>query len=312
MNDFNMIFGTGPLGKAVMRELVARGEKIKMANTSGNAEVPGTVEVVKCNAYSEEQTKFCCKGAKKVFQCAQPPYHEWKEKFPLLNSSIAAGACFAGAKLITGDNYYMYGDIGEPLVEDTTNKATTRKGIIRAQIASDLMDLHKKGNLQVCIARGADFFGPEVIASVMGSRVFPAVLQNKKCSLIGNIDVIHSYTFINDFGKAMVDLSFGEECFGQIWHVPTYSQFTTRQIVEKAFSIAGNSPQMSGMGRMMMRVGGLFLVEARETMEMMYIFEKPFVFKDTKFTNYFKYVTTPIQQALKETLDWYKDKYSTN
>ncbi len=87
MNNFNMVFGTGPLGKSVMRELVSRGEKVRIANASGYADAPDAVEVVKCDAYSEEQTKYYCKGAKVVFQCAQPRYNMWKEKFPSLQNS---------------------------------------------------------------------------------------------------------------------------------------------------------------------------------------------------------------------------------
>lgn len=310
MNDFNVIFGTGPLGKSVMRELVSRGEKVRMINTSGHAEVPVTVEVVKCDAYSEEQTKYYCRGAKTVFQCAQPPYNKWREKFPALQHSIAVGAYSTGAKLVAGDNYYMYGDVSEPLTEDMANLATTKKGKVRAQMAEDLMLLHKRGTLAVCIARGADFFGPEVTNSTMGGRVFPALINGGTCSMIGNVDLLHSYTFIDDFGKAMVELSSQDNCFGQIWHVPSYNRHSSRQVIEVASSITGKAPKISSMGKGMMRIGGLFLPEARETLEMMYVFEKPFVFDVTKYTSHFNYRATPLHQALEETIKWYKDKYN--
>ena len=38
-DKFHLIFGTGPLGISVMRELVRRGEKVVMVNRSGQAPV---------------------------------------------------------------------------------------------------------------------------------------------------------------------------------------------------------------------------------------------------------------------------------
>jgi len=36
MSEIHMIFGTGPLGQSVMRELHQQGKTVRMANRSGN------------------------------------------------------------------------------------------------------------------------------------------------------------------------------------------------------------------------------------------------------------------------------------
>jgi uncharacterized protein YbjT (DUF2867 family) len=38
-SNLHVIFGTGPLGMAVMRELAAHGARVRMVNRSGKAEV---------------------------------------------------------------------------------------------------------------------------------------------------------------------------------------------------------------------------------------------------------------------------------
>jgi len=96
-----------------MRELVRRGKPVKMVNRSGKAPqgVPAEVSVVAGDALSLDFTRQACQGAGVVYQCAQPQYSEWQEKFPPLQNSILEGAASAGAKFIVGDNLYMYGEV---------------------------------------------------------------------------------------------------------------------------------------------------------------------------------------------------------
>jgi hypothetical protein len=69
---------------------------------------------------------------------------------------------------------------------------------------------------------------------------------------------------------------------------------------------AGVEPKMSSMGRTMMAIGGLFIPEARETVEMMYEFEKPFIIDSSKFEKTFGLKATPMREAIRETVAWYK------
>ncbi len=95
-----------------------------------------------------------------------------------------------GARLVIGDNLYMYGDVsGQPLTEDLPNAATTRKGRLRAEMAEAALAAHQAGKVKVAIGRGSDFFGPGVLNSGMGERAIRPALQGKSASLMGNIDM---------------------------------------------------------------------------------------------------------------------------
>jgi hypothetical protein len=63
---------------------------------------------------------------------------------------------------------------------------------------------------------------------------------------------------------------------------------------------------MSGMGRVMMWIGGLFIPEAKESFEMMYEFDQPFIVDSSKFESTFGMKATPMREAIKETVAWYK------
>lgn len=305
-DELHVIFGGGPLGLAVMRELIKRGKRVRLVNRSGKAATPVAVETVKTDAYDLAAVREACKGAAVVYQCAQPPYHQWPEKFPSLQANIAQGAAVNRAKLIVGENLYMYGAVTGLLKEDLPYLAQTRKGRTRAQMAEGLLAAHKTGAVRVSIGRASDFFGPYVLDSMVGERVFRPALQGKTAAAVGNLDLPHTYTFIDDFGKALVTLGAREEALGQIWHVPNAETVTTRQFITMIFEEIGRPPKMSGMGKMLLRLGGMFIPAARETVEMMYEFEKPFVVDNSKYVRAFGDHATPLREAIRQTVAWYR------
>jgi nucleoside-diphosphate-sugar epimerase len=309
MSELHVVFGTGPLGRSVMNELVRRGESVRVVNRSGTMpETPEGVEVVAGDAYDTGVVRNLTEGAAVVYQCAQPPYNQWPERFPPLQAAILEGTAASGAKLVIAENLYMYGDTGgRPMVESLPSSAHTRKGKTRAEMAAAALAAHQAGKVRVAIGRGSDFFGPWALGSTMGERAFYPAIAGKPAQLTGSLDQPHTHTYIEDFGRALVILGERDEALGQAWHVPNdQPQITQRQLATMIFEELGLPPKMSGMGKTMMRLGGLFIPEARETVEMMYEFEKPFVVDSSKFEKAFGMTATPLREAIATTVAWYR------
>ena len=152
------------------------------------------------------------------------------------------------------------------------------------------------------------FFGPWGLpTAAMGERTFYPMLHGKSAGLVGNIDVPHTHTFVNDFGKALVILGERPEADGQPWHVPNDNpRVTQREMVSMIAEEMGIPPKFSAMGKTMMWIGGLFIPEAKEQVEMMYEFEKPFIVRSSHFEKTFGMKATPMREAIKETVAWYK------
>ncbi|WP_169084106.1 NAD-dependent epimerase/dehydratase family protein [Paenibacillus sp. PL91] len=300
----NLILGTGPLGMSVMRELIAREEPVSMVSFGGKASVPQGVRIRRADLMDKEQAREIMKGSKTVFQCAQPPYHKWTERFIPFQDHIISGVIAAGARLIVAENLYMYGQVKGGMHENLPYSAVTKKGQVRAAMSRTLSKLYQDGTLQVTMGRGSDFFGPNVHHSSVGSRLFIPIAKGKACTVMGNPDKKHTFTFIDDFGKALVVLSRHEDAFGQVWHVPNPETVTTREFVEMAYRIGGFPAAIRTMGKGMLRLGGLFIPEARESIEMLYQFEEDFVVESTKFTKRFGMAATPLEDALEKTLHW--------
>lgn len=307
----NLIMGTGPLGMSVMRELIAREEPVTMVSLSGKASVPQGVRVKRADLMDRDQAKEVSKGSKVIFQCSQPPYQKWDKMFIPFQDHIVSGAIAAGAKLVAAENLYMYGLVRGIMHENLPYSATTKKGQIRAEMSRRLMRLHQDGTLQVAMGRAADFFGPNVHNSSVGSRLFHSISNGKACTVMGNPDRKHTYTFVEDFGKALVELSNHDDAYGQVWHVPNADTVSTREFVEMAYRIAGFPAAIRTMGIGMLRLGGLFIPEAKESIEMLYQFEEDFTVDSTKFTNRFGMQATPLQDALEKTLLSIKRKVAT-
>ncbi len=307
MSTLHVVFGAGPLGRSVVNELVRRGQTVRVVSRSGQMlEAPQGVELVAGDLYNAAVVRELTQGAAVAYQCAQPHYYEWPEKFPPLQAAIIDGLTDSGVKLVIGENLYMYGDTdGKPLTEDLPSAAHTRKGKVRAAMSEAALAAHKAGKVQVALGRGSDFFGPWVLGSSHGERVFYPALVGKSASFGGKLDLPHTVTYIEDFGRALVILGERDEALGQAWHVPNdRPQITQRQFAGLVFAETGHPVKASGIGKLMMALGGLFIPEARESVEMMYEFEKPFVVDSGKFERTFGVTATPMTEAIKATVAW--------
>ena len=309
MTTNHVVLGTGAIGRAVMEELIKRGESVRMVNRSGKMdEVPAEVEVVASDLYDQDKVKDVTRGAKVVYQASQPNYNQWPEKFPLLQKSIIDGLTGSDAKLVLVENLYLYGEPnGKPFTEDTPHAAHTRKGRVRGEISRAAFKAHQAGQVRVTAARGGNFFGPWGTDSTMGARAFYPLLKGKPAQLIGRIDLPHSHTYTKDFGKALVILGEHAEADGQAWHVPNdMPHITQGEMVRRFAEAAGLEPKMSSMGKLMMQIGGLFIPEAKESVEMMYEFDQPFIVDSRKFETTFRMIATPMREAMKDTVAWYQ------
>jgi nucleoside-diphosphate-sugar epimerase len=306
----HVIFGTGPLGMAVMRELKSRGiEHIRMVNRSGKISNSNQVEVVQGDAALISDSMRCCKDAAIIYHCAQPGYTNWPEKFPALTYGIMEGAIASGAKLIYGDNLYMYGPVNVAMSEKLPYRAQEKKGMTRARMAEELLNAHKNGKVQVAIGRVSVFYGPGVLQSSLGERVFGFALKGKSVSLLGNIDVPHTFTFIDDFAHGLVTLGQEERSLGEAWHIPSAETLTTRQMLMLIFEELGANRKISILSRRMASLIALFHPMMKEIKEMFYEYENPYIMDHNKFAIAFGSNTTSHQDAIRQTLNWYRNEW---
>ncbi len=302
-SELHVIFGAGPLGKATARELVGMGKRVRLVNRSGKVEgLPAAVEVVASDAYDVGRNIELTRGATTVYQCAQPRYYEWGEKFPPLQKAILDAAIANGANLVAAENVYMYGDThGAPMNEETPNRAHTKKGKIRQAMSEAIFEQVRAGNVRAAVVRGSDFFGPE--DPNYAGLFFKPALRGKPMQMIGRLDVPHTWTFSADFGKALATVGTHEQAMGQVWHVPS-NTVTGQELANLIGEAAGRPAKVMVGNKPILIAMGLFDKNVREIVEMVYEFDQPFVVESEKMTRVFGIKATPLRDAVCKTIEW--------
>lgn len=296
----HVVLGAGPVGRAVVAALVARGIEPVVVTRSGAA-VPGAVTLA-ADVTDPDQASTALAGADVVFQCAQPAYHRWPQEFPALQAGIVDAAAAAGALLVVAENLYGYGPHDGPLTEDLPLAATTRKGRVRAAMWEALDAAHRAGRLRVVAGRASDFFGPGVEGSAVGDRFFGPLVEGKAAEAAGDPDRLHSYTYVPDFGEALVRLSETPAAWGRAWHVPNAPTVTTRALAEQAAALAGAEGRVRTFTRWQVRLVGLFVPAVREMVEMLYEFEQDFVVDHSAYAALCGDHATPLAESLAATV----------
>lgn len=313
-NQLHVVFGASRgAGSAIMRELAQRGKRVRAVSRSGNTVKTQGVEAFKADATDPGQVRDACAGAAVVYHCVNASYPQWFELLPPIMTNLIEGAASAGARLVYIDNLYMFGEGQSPMKESNPHHPTTRKGELRQQLAETLLAAHKSGKVQATIGRGSDFYGPGVTNAMLGEQVFLSALNGKAAQAVGDLDMPHTYTYIEDFAKGIATLGEREEALGRSWHIPNAETLTTRQMLTMIYEEAGQQLKIQGASRFLISLLGLFNPMLREVKEMLYQFEAPFVVDHSDYLRTFgDFSPTPQREAIQATLAWYRQQQSVD
>lgn len=313
----HVVFGSGPVGRATALALLGRGLEVRIVNRRGrvtlgpDADALRDAELITGDATDAAFATRAAAGAAAVYQTLNPAYHRWAEDFPPLQQGVLAAAEASGARVVNMDNVYSYGRPGGlPLTESSPQEPHTRKGRVRLAMADDLWAAHRAGRVEVVSGRASDYFGPGAgDSSPLGDRVLAAVVAGKRASLLGDPDVVHSYTFIPDIGEGLAVLGTADGVTGSAWHLPNHPEpWTSGAMAEELFRLAGTAPRVGSVPKLGLRLFGLVNPAVREVIEMSYEFEEPFVVDSSRIAA-LGVTATPIPDALERTLSAYRAEH---
>jgi len=309
--DLHVILGTGPVSCWTATHLRQRGLRVRAVNRSGRRPdlMPAEVEIVAADVADQRQAIDACQGADVVYQALNPPYHQWAERFPALQASAMTAAETAGARYVSIDNLYGYGRVIGPISERTPMNPHTRKGRLRAAMTLEVLDAHASGRLRATILQSADYYGPGVTMSQFGERTFPPLLEGKPADVAGSANLRHAYAYIEDVGRAAAALGTCDDALGRVWIAPHAPAVTQREMVNEMARELGTTPRIRVISPLMMRLAGLFVPAAKESVEMLYQFTEPFEVDASAIERELGLAPTPLAEGLRRTLDWYRTRH---
>lgn len=245
---------------------------------------------------------YCCVGLKYDFSV-------WRRDWPLIMNNIIDACRQTNARLIFFDNVYMYGRVDGAMTEDTPYDPFSRKGDLRARIATQLMSEVRKGNITASIARAADFYGPGADkTSVPNLLVFQRLMKDQKAQWMVNLHARHSFTYTDDAARALYLLGTDENSWNQAWHLPTASApLTGAEFISQAAAALSKAPRSMVLPKWMIRMGGLFDRTTAELYEMLYQYEYDYLFDSSKFEKAYNFQPISYAAGIKATANAYID-----
>lgn len=254
-----------------------------------------------------DQVREATKGSTIVYLTAGLKYRSgvWEEKWPKIMANVIQSCKDNSCKLVFFDNVYMYDpNYMEHMTEDTPIRPVSRKGKVRAQVAKMLLDEVSQNNMDALIARSADFYGPSIaLKSLLTEMVFKPLSQSKSAKWLSSIHYPHSFTFTPDAGKAVALLGNTPKAFNQVWHLPTASSpLTGKEWIYLIAKEMGKSPEYQVIPSWFVKASGWFVPFMRELDEMLYQYDRPYVFDSTKFQEYFFFKPTSYLEGIRKTI----------
>jgi nucleoside-diphosphate-sugar epimerase len=208
-----------------------------------------------------------------------------------------------GSALVFFDNVYAYGRVDGVMTEQTPYNPCSRKGEVRARIATMLMEEASRGELRAMIVRSADFYGPGALLSLTHATVTERLKAGKTPQWIGNAKAVHTFTYTPDAGRTLALLGNTAAAYGQVWHALTSKEpMTGEEYVRIACTLAGRPYRLQVAPRWLLSMMGLFVPVLRENMEMLYQFEHDYRFDSSKVEQAFGLTPTAYRDGIAATL----------
>jgi nucleoside-diphosphate-sugar epimerase len=318
----HVIFGTGPVGCSAATLLLEKGKRVRMVNRRGKRpggafmglapEREARIEFVAADARDWATVNATARGATHVYYCVNVLYQEWEKILPVMHANIVRAATENGALFAAAENLYMYAR-GVPVIDEKTLvDPPSHKGRLIQRLHENLIDAGVRGALRWTTVRASDFYGPLATGqSLFGTeRFLDPLFAGKRPLLLGNLDLPHTFTYVEDYGRALATAALSPEAHAKAWIVPNDRTVSTRQVARLFFATAGftngKEPKIQRVPRAAFAVVGLFNPLMRELLEVLYQKEEPYVVDGSRFRKAFGFEPTSLEEGVKRTLGWYR------
>jgi len=302
---------SGIIGIELAKELHKRRRPIRLVSRKPQDLFLGE-EHVAADLLDPEAVRRAVSGSEVVYLTAGLPYDSrvWKVQWPKIIQNTIAACRDHGARLVFFDNLYLYGPVEGWMTEETPTHAESIKGKIRAALQHSLLDESQKGNLDVRIARSADFYGPHAKNGIPNMLIFANLAAGKNPQWLVSGKFRHSLTYTKDAAYATAALGLEDHLPGgqRIWHLPTAREPLTAEdlALEAAKALYIPSKPLQVLKPGIIGLGGVFKREIKELGEMLYQYDRDYLFSSTAFEKEFEITPTSYAQGILETAESYK------
>jgi len=291
----------GIIGKELAKKLPGYTQDIRLVSRHPKP-VTGDEELVHADLTHPKETARAVEGSEVVYVTVGLRYDTkvWQKEWPTIMQNIIDACKTHHARLVFLDNVYMYGTVEGWMTEETPFQPCSKKGEVRAHIARMLEAEMSRDDIDVIIARSADFYGVGADNTFAMPMIFDKYKASKRASWLLDASQPHSMTYTPDIGKALALLGNTHEAYNQTWHLPTDGNPLTGAAFMRAVASAYDvPPKYFVISSWMLKLMGFFSPMIAEIREMTYQFDRPSLFSSQKFEKAF-FKPTPYKKAIAE------------
>ncbi len=294
----------GAAGTEVAKALRKFTGEVRLVSRNPRAVHPDDV-LFPADLTEPEEVSAAVQGSEVAYLTVGLPYSTkvWRAQWPKIIENVLSACGKHGTRLVFLDNVYMYDpDHLGHMTEETPIRPVSKKGEVRRAVAERVLEAAASGRVQALIARSADFYGPSIRGtSVLTEGVFKNFSKGKKAFWFVSAENKHSFTYTPDMGRAMALLGNTPEAFNQVWHLPTAGNpWTGREWIEAIAREMGVGPEYRILSKTVLKILGIFVPVMKEMVEMLYQYERDYVFDSSKFESHFDFKPTPPEQGIRE------------
>ena len=260
-------------------------------------------ETFQASLLDAKEVDNAVKGSEVAYLVAGLKYDAatWEHQWPLVMEHVITACLKHKCRLVFFDNLYLYDEnLHNPITENSPVNPSSRKGIVRASIIDMLWQAVMKKGLEALVVRSADFYGPGIKQnSFLIEAVFKPLAKGETAHWLMRADVLHSFTYTPDAAIATALLGNSNEAYGETWHLPTAEHPKNgKQWVEMIAKALGVKPQYRVAGKWMMKILGFFNPIMKESIEMLYQYDRDYVFSSAKLEKRFGLKPTPYEVGI--------------
>ena len=298
-----IVGATGPTGIALSRELVGRGQAVRViARTEARlaAAFPDDrIERVAADALDGDALRRAIDGCALVVDCiGLPP--DRMDHHPRTASRLAEALSATGARGLQVSSYWPFLPIRTlPLTERHPREGGHAYIRLRREAEDILRDAG------AAIVHLLDFFGPHVHTSSIQLPLQEAA-AGKAMDWIGSADTKRDYAYVPDAMRTVAEIAQRDGAYGGSWLIPGSGPISARRIAEIAGDHLGREVKLRAAPPWMLRLLAVADSDLRTFLPMVPHYAKPMNIDASKLAQLLGALppTTPHETAIPATLDW--------
>jgi nucleoside-diphosphate-sugar epimerase len=293
---------TGPTGKFLARELRERGIGVRVVARNAHRlehAFPGrTIERLAADMLDTRAALRALEGCDLVFDCIGLPMDRMADH-PRSAKNIAAAIRTTGGHCIYVSSYWTYLPIQHLPIDETHPRVGGNRVVRLRRQAEDILR-----DAGAAVVNLPDFYGPEVHTATLQQALVQAV-EGKTVNWVGSLDTAREYVYAPDAMKAVAQLAFHEDGYGEHGIVPGAGPISLRRVLAISEQRLGHRIPARARLAWTLRLLSLWVGRLRAFMPMVPTYLDPISFDGTKLCRRVgELPLTPYERGIPKMIEW--------